>query len=67
MSEEELYRNGWWIQISPLAKTNPNEFIVGVYKKGKVSWITEICKSGFGNPFTAKEWAIKFVKSKLFS
>ena len=33
--------NGWWLQISPLARINPDKWIVGVLRKGKQSWITE--------------------------
>jgi hypothetical protein len=34
-----IYKLGWWIQVSPLAKINPEEWIVAVHKKGKTSWI----------------------------
>ena len=61
MSDKELYKIGWWVSISPLAKIKPSEFIVGVYKRGNKSWITEICKSGFDNPFDARKWAGEFI------
>ena len=40
----ELYEKGWWLQVSPLARINPDEWIVGGLRKGKASWITEACR-----------------------
>lgn len=54
---------GWWLQISPLAKINPEEWIVGVLKRGKKSWITETCKSGFLTPQEAYDWGIEFIQN----
>lgn len=54
---------GWWLQISPLAKIDPEEWIVGVLKRGKNSWITEICKSGFLTPQEAYDWGIEFIQN----
>ena len=58
-----LYENGWWIKVSPLARINPERWICSVYKKGKVSWITEDCKD-FVTPELAYQWAFKFIETK---
>ena len=58
---KELYNKGWWLQISPLARINPEEWVVGVLRKGKASWITEECKSKFNNPQDAYDWGIKWI------
>ena len=58
---KELYNKGWWLQISPLAKINPEEWVVGVLRKGKASWITEVCKSKFDNSQDAYDWGIKWI------
>lgn len=54
---------GWWLQISPLAKIDPEEWIVGVLKRGTKSWITETCKSGFLTPQDAYDWGIEFIQN----
>ena len=53
---------GWWLHISPLARINPEEWIVGVLRKGKASWITEICKDGFETSQDAYNWGIQWIK-----
>ena len=58
---KELYNKGWWLQISPLAKINPEEWVVGVLRKGKASWITEMSKGEFDNPQDAYDWGIKWI------
>jgi len=52
---------GWWLHISPLARINPEEWVVGVLRKGKASWITEVCKSKFDNSQDAYDWGIKWI------
>tara|TARA_B100000131_G_C17934295_1_gene539663 strand:+ start:516 stop:725 length:210 start_codon:yes stop_codon:yes gene_type:complete len=52
----KLYNEGWWIKVSPLAKINPECWVCSIYKKGKVSWVTEECKD-FDDPKSAYEWA----------
>ena len=61
----KLIPEGWWLQISPLSRLDPEEWIVGVLKRGKKSWITEKCKSGFENQKEAYEWGIEFINQKL--
>jgi hypothetical protein len=59
---EELYEKGWWLQVSPLARTVPEqEWVVGVLRKGKASWITEVCSSGFANPQSAIKWGKEWI------
>tara|TARA_B100000035_G_scaffold79816_1_gene66849 strand:+ start:760 stop:990 length:231 start_codon:yes stop_codon:yes gene_type:complete len=59
---KELYKKGWWLQVSPLARINPEEWIVGVLRKGKASWITEVCKSGHLDPYSAIEWGKQWIE-----
>ena len=61
MNNKEIPQ-GWWLQISPLARINPEEWIVGVLRKGKASWITEICKDKFKNPQDAHNWGMQWIK-----
>ena len=59
---ERLYKKGWWLQVSPLARLNPEEeWVVGVLRKGKASWITETCKSGFRNPDSGLKWGKEWI------
>lgn len=62
MINEQLYKKGWWLHVSPLARINPEEeWVVGVLRKGKMSWITETCKSGFLNPDAALKWGKEWI------
>ena len=66
MNKQELtdiLDDGWWIQVSPLARKQPTEWIAGIYRKGKWSWITENSKGGFESPFQAHEWGMNFIKN----
>ncbi len=56
--------DGWWMHITPLAKLEPEEWILGVLKRGKKSWITEMCKS-FNTREEAYDWGLNFIKSKI--
>lgn len=60
----EMLKSGWWIKVSPLAKINPETWICSIYKKGKVSWVTEECKD-FSNPEEAYLWARHYVCKKI--
>ena len=60
----EMLREGWWIKVSPMAKINPERWICSIYKKGKVSWVTEECKD-FHNPEKAYMWARHYVCKKI--
>ena len=52
----QLREKGWWMKVAPLAGIDPERWVCSIYKKGKVSWITEECKS-FNDPESAYEWA----------
>lgn len=56
---------GWWLQVSPLAKIDPDEWIVAVLKRGKKSWITETCKSGFDTYAAAYQWGVDYIVEEL--
>lgn len=62
MTDKELYAKGWFIVITPLAKINPDEWVLGVCRKGKTSWITEKSKDGFSDPTQARQWAEDYIK-----
>jgi len=59
-----MLKKGYWVQVSPMARTNPEEWILAIYKKGKKNWTTETCKSGFNSPEEAYEWAFKEVNER---
>ncbi len=63
---ENILKQGWWIQVSPLARKEPTEWLVAVYRKGKGAWITEVCKNGFKCPFEAQQWARNFIYDYQF-
>lgn len=63
MEDKMLEELGWWIAITPLSRLEPEEWICGIYKKGKKSWITEACKSEFEDPYSARVWAIEWIKA----
>ena len=52
----QLYKEGWWVKVSPLARREPECWVCAIFKKGKFYWITEECKD-FGDPQSAYEWA----------
>ena len=56
----DLVKEGWWVKVSPLARTEKECWICSVYKKGKKSWVTEECKE-FDNPEAAYEWALEII------
>ena len=59
----DLAKEGWWIKVSPLARTEPECWICSVYKRGKKSWITEQCRD-FDDPESAYDWALKLIDTK---
>jgi hypothetical protein len=54
--------DGWWLQVSPLARIINEEWVLGILKKGKKSWVTEKCKSGFPTPQEAYEWGLEWIE-----
>lgn len=63
MEDKILKELGWWIAVTPLSRLKPEEWICGIYKRGKKSWITEACKSEFEDPYSARYWAIEWIKA----
>jgi len=59
-----ILKKGWWIQVSPMSKTDSEEWILAIYKKGKKSWVTDFCKAGFKTPKEAYEWAFKEINGR---
>ena len=55
MTELFQLKDKYWISCSPLARAKDECWVVSVYKKQKVSWITEECNS-FSTPEQAYEW-----------
>jgi len=62
-----ILKKGWWVQISPLAKVNPEEWVLAIYRKRKGNWKTDMCKLGFKSPDEAYEWGFKEINKKLFN
>ncbi len=60
-----LREQGYWIQVSPLASIKNEEWIVGIYKKGKNAWVTEMCRSGFNTPTVAYIWAFDYIENNF--
>tara|TARA_B100000287_G_C20074979_1_gene559959 strand:+ start:244 stop:444 length:201 start_codon:yes stop_codon:yes gene_type:complete len=58
---KEIYDKGWWVKVSPLARINKECWVCSIYKKGKVSWITEECED-FDSPQEAYDWAKEKIK-----
>ena len=56
MTELFQLKDKYWISCSPLARAKDECWVVSVYKKQKVSWITEECNT-FPTPEQAYEWA----------
>ena len=59
---QEIYNKGWWIKVSPLARIDEECWVCSIYRKGKVSWITEEC-ADFSSPQEAYRWANKKIIS----
>ena len=58
---KEIYDKGWCVKVSPLARINKECWVCSIYKKGKVSWITEECED-FDSPQEAYDWAKEKIK-----
>jgi len=58
-----ILKRGYWIQVTPLSRVENGEWILAIYKKGKKSWTTDICESGFSNPKEAYKWGFAKIKS----
>jgi hypothetical protein len=58
----ELEKDGWWVQVSPLAEKG--KWVCGIYKKGKKYWVTEVCQSEFATAQEAYEWAFSAIKEQ---
>jgi hypothetical protein len=54
-------KDKYWISCSPLARAKNERWVVSVYKKGKLSWVTEECNS-FCTPEQAYEWGFNKIK-----
>ena len=51
---------GWWLNVTVLADIK-GEWLVGVLKEGKTTWLTMEAKSGFDNPEDAYSYGIKWI------
>tara|TARA_B100001123_G_scaffold332414_1_gene375045 strand:+ start:78 stop:293 length:216 start_codon:yes stop_codon:yes gene_type:complete len=60
----DIYKEGWWIKVSPLARKEPECWVCSIYKKSKFNWITEECKD-FDTPEAAYEWALNLINAKI--
>ena len=60
-----LVEKGYWIQVSPLARVNPTEWIVAIYMRMDHAWVTDKCKSGFDNAESAYEWGFDEIRKTI--
>ena len=60
---KELFelKEKYWIKVSPLARAANECWVASVYKKGKISWVTECC-SDFSSPEDAYECGFNFIR-----
>lgn len=65
LPSDDILSRGWWIGVSPMAERD--KWICAVYREGKVSWITEACKTGFNDPIEAYDWGMKFINQDYIS
>jgi len=52
-----ILKKGYWIQVTPLSKLNPEAWLAAIYKRGKKGWTTQNCKLEFLTPKDAYDWA----------
>ena len=60
----DIYKEGWWVKVSPLARKEPECWVCSIYKKGKLYWVTEQCKD-FDTPQEAYEWTLNIINAKI--
>ena len=60
---KELFelKEKYWIKVSPLARAAYEWLVASVYKKCKISWITECC-GDFSSPEDAYEWGFNCIR-----
>jgi len=56
---------GYWVQVTPISRLNPDKWLAAIYKRGKTGWITQNCKLEFLTPEDAYNWAFEEVFSKI--
>ena len=59
-----ILKKGYWVQVSPLSRLNPENWIVAIYKRGKKGWTTQDCKMEFLTPKEAYDWAFDHINKK---
>jgi len=60
----EQIPDGWWLHVTPLARLKREDWVLAVLKRGKTSWVTETCKSGFITAQDAYEWGLEFIEKQ---
>jgi len=60
MNTKEIPK-GFWLNVTVMARYDP-QFIVGVLRQGKASWITEGVKGHFDNPEDAYKWGMDWIE-----
>tara|TARA_R110000737_G_scaffold171943_1_gene197442 strand:+ start:1779 stop:1991 length:213 start_codon:yes stop_codon:yes gene_type:complete len=61
--------NGWWLNVTLMARKENPSWIVGVIREGKATWITEAAKGDLNSSEGAYAWGMEFIKkyNKSFS
>ena len=60
-----LLKEGWWIQVSPLANSGSG-WVCGIYKRGKKTgnWVTEYTRT-YKSPHACYKWARRVLEKEL--
>ena len=56
---------GWWLNVTLMARKENPEWIVGVLREGKASWITEGANGNLKTSSEAYAWGMDFIKRYL--
>jgi hypothetical protein len=54
--------NGWWLNVTLMARKENPSWIVGVLREGKATWITEAAKGDLNSSEEAYTWGMDFIE-----
>jgi len=60
-----ILKKGYWIQVTPLSRLNPEKWLAAIYKRGRTGWTTQDCKLEFLTPKDAYDWAFDDIDKKI--
>ena len=59
-----VLKKGYWVQVTPLSRLNPEKWLAAIYKRGRTGWTTQDCKLEFLTPKDAYDWAFDDIDKK---